>query len=83
MSAAYSLEVVAAASRVASIFNDGCDRCDAEDLNLLHEAGLMTRRRCTKEDAEQQDSVEAGETLFEFNVQGAELVKSIRAFAAT
>tara|TARA_R100000655_G_scaffold46655_1_gene83625 strand:+ start:210 stop:449 length:240 start_codon:yes stop_codon:yes gene_type:complete len=73
----YSIEVIAAAARVGRIFESGCDRCDAGDLRLLKDNKLMTTRRCTKADAEAQDSLEAGETMFEFTEDGDALVAAI------
>lgn len=73
----YSIEVIEAASRVGRIFEDGCDRCNADDLVLLENSNLMTLRTCTETDAESMDSVEAGEDLWEFNEQGNKLVQAI------
>lgn len=72
----YSLEVIEAASRVSKIFADGCDRCDRADLDKLESAGLMTVGVCT--DTFGQDSLEEGETMWTFNVDGDALVAAIR-----
>ena len=67
-------KVFEAALRVHAIFSSGCDRAEAADLYSLSDAGLMTTRRCTKADAEMMDSMEPGETLFEFNKLGLALI---------
>lgn len=67
-------EALDAALRVHAIFSSGCDRAEAADLYALRDAGLMTARRCTKADAEIMDSMEPGETLFEFNKLGLALI---------
>lgn len=75
----YSVETIAAASRVAKILDSGCDRCDWADLDLLHTEGLMTKRRCRKIDAEHSDSLEPGDPLYEFNQAGDELLAALAA----
>ena len=57
------------------IFRDGCDRCDAKDLELLENAGLMD---CgVYSDTFGMDSLEIGETMWTFNNAGKALVASI------
>jgi hypothetical protein len=73
----YGVEVIEAARRVATIFDQGCDRCSLDDLELLKENKLMTSRRCTKADAEMLDSMEPGETLYEFNDDGEALCRDL------
>jgi hypothetical protein len=73
----YSVEIIAAASRVGKTFETGCDRCSADDLVLLENAGLMTTRKCTKDDEWHMDSLEAGEQMWEFNNEGQALVNAI------
>lgn len=74
----YTTHVIAAAKRVSAIFEFGGDRCDYHDLDLLHFHSLMTKRRCTESDAARLDSMEPGETLYEFNEEGDALVAAIR-----
>lgn len=71
MSKEYSAEVIAAAFRVAKIFDAGCDRCDADDLTVLEKAGLMTQGVC--EDDFGQDTLEVGEPMWTFNTEGKAL----------
>ena len=73
----YAIEVIAAASRVGRTFASGADRCDMDDLMLLKDHKLMATRRCTKACSEMQDSIEPGETMFEFNREGRALVAVI------
>ncbi|MAK86531.1 MAG: hypothetical protein CMK96_06235 [Pseudomonas sp.] len=72
----YSLDVIEAASRVAQIFADGCDRCDRDDLEKLETAGLMNVGVCS--DSFCQDSLEEGETMWVFNADGEALIAAMR-----
>lgn len=71
----YSPEVTAAALRVAVIFDSGCDRCDADDLEVLEKAGLMETSICR--DTFGQDSLEAGDTMWSFNAEGEALIATL------
>lgn len=73
----YSPEVIAAALRVARIFGEGCDRCNAEDLELLEKAGLMEQSICR--DTFGQDTLEIGEPMWSFNAEGETLTKTLSA----
>ncbi len=68
-------EVIEAAKRVATIFSQGCDRCDGSDLTLLENSGLMDQGIC--DDDFGQDTVEVGDTIWTFNDAGLALVKSL------
>jgi len=69
----YRPEIIAAALRVARIFDTGCDRCDADDLELLERSGLMETSICR--DTFGQDSLEIGETMWTFNAEGKAITK--------
>ena len=71
----YSEEVCAAALRVARIFDQGCDRCDGDDLTLLEKAGLMEVGVC--HDTFGQDSLEVGDAMWTFNAEGNALAKAL------
>lgn len=71
----YSPVVIEAAKRVASVFENGCDRCDGTDLALLEEAGLMDQTVC--DDTFGQDTLEVGETMWVFNDDGKAFLKSL------
>lgn len=68
-------DVNAAAERVGRIFDQGCDRCDSADLELLEKAGLMDVGVCS--DTFGQDTLEIGETMWTFNAKGKALVKKL------
>ena len=68
-------DVIEAARRVGQIFSQGCDRCDAGDLEALEAAGLMDQGVCN--DTFGQDTMEIGETMWTFNKAGVALVKSL------
>lgn len=70
----YSIDVIQAAGRVGRIFDEGFDRCDLDDLELLEKNKLMTRSRA-KSDC--LDTIEKGETIWTFNEAGEALVDSI------
>jgi hypothetical protein len=76
----YSQQVRSAAARVAHIFDTGCDRCDADDLALLEQAGLMDVGIC--QDTFGQDSLEIGDAMWTFNAEGRALVDALSAKAA-
>ncbi len=72
---AYRKAVREAAKRVGEIFADGCDRCDAHDLDLLEKSGLMDQGIC--QDNFGQDTLEVGETMWTFNKKGLALVRRL------
>ena len=69
----YSREVIAAVRRVLDTFEAGCDRCDATDLDLLENVGLMYRGIVEFP----SDTLEIGETAWFFNIEFDELVLAI------
>lgn len=71
----YDAKIREAALRVARIFDNGCDRCDPDDLELLEKAGLMEVGICR--DTFGQDSLEVGEPMWTFNEEGHALSKSL------
>lgn len=71
----HTADVLAAAERVGRIFDQGCDRCDSSDLELLESAGLMEQGVCA--DTFGQDTLEVGETMWSFNAKGSALVKKL------
>lgn len=77
----YSAEVTGAVLRVARIFDAGCDRCDADDLALLEEAGLMDRGVCR--DTFGHDTLQVGEAMWSFNAEGQAIVDKLLANTAT
>jgi len=68
-------EVIEAVRRVATIFSQGCDRCDGRDLKLLESAGLMKRGICR--DTFGHDTLEIGEPMWTLNDKGTALAKSL------
>tara|TARA_R110002020_G_scaffold334383_1_gene549682 strand:- start:232 stop:471 length:240 start_codon:yes stop_codon:yes gene_type:complete len=73
---AYTTPVIAAAQRVARQQMEGLDRHNFNDLDTLEAAGLMDKGIC--EDADMQDSLEVGETMWTFNPDGDALIAALR-----
>jgi hypothetical protein len=69
----YSLDVIAAARRVALITEAGTDRCDFEDLDLLESVGLM-EQTITDSDT---DTHEKGDVMWAFTQKGTDLCDSV------
>ena len=74
--AKYSNLIIEAAKRVHKIFDEGCDRCDFADLEMLEAAGLMDRTICR--DTFGQDTLELGEPMWTFNARGKTLLAKSR-----
>ncbi|KIC42205.1 hypothetical protein RA27_02075 [Ruegeria sp. ANG-R] len=70
----YPPEVIAAAKRVSSILTSGCDRCEMDDLDLLHSNALMTIGPVEHA----SDTLEEGDTAYFFNEAGDRLVAEIQ-----
>ncbi len=73
---AYTIPVIAAAQRVSIQQMEGLDRHEHRDLDTLEAAGLMDKGIC--EDADMQDSLEVGETMWTFNADGDALIAALR-----
>ncbi|WP_341204817.1 hypothetical protein [uncultured Sulfitobacter sp.] len=72
----YTTPVIAAAQRIARQQMEGLDRHEHRDLDTLEAAGLMDKGIC--EDAEMQDTLEVGETMWTFNADGDALIAALR-----
>ena len=70
----YSLPVIAATKRVSTIFAQGCDRCDIDDLDLLEANGLMVQGVIEQP----SDTLEEGDTAWFFNADGEALVLALK-----
>lgn len=70
----YSIEVIAAAGRIADTFDSGCDRCSLSDLDLFEANGLMTQGIVE----EPSDSLEEGDVVWFFTMAGTRLIMSIQ-----
>lgn len=68
-------QIKAAACRVYSIFENGCDRCDLSDLDTLTDAGLMYVTVC--EDTFGQDTLDVGDDMWLFNDLGTAFAKGL------
>ena len=70
----YSLPVIAATKRVSTIFSQGCDRCNIDDLDLLEASGLMYQGVIEQP----SDTLEEGDTAWFFNADGDALVSALK-----